>query len=127
MRERYFINSVVRFCFSQAGQFYVVFFCRRFIDRRRPVSRQQNTNRLSIADLQNTVVTTRWAVRSFRIEGVVCAVVPQRNIVVLQDASASVLLELPSVSPAVRVGDGLAGLTRFDGHLGGGALPIALL
>jgi signal transduction histidine kinase len=67
-----------------------------------------NSNRLSIVEFQNILARTERVVRSFRVEGVVCAVVPQRNIVVLQDASAAVLLELPPVSPAVRVGDGLA-------------------
>lgn len=63
---------------------------------------------LSANELQNALATTGRAVRSFRVEGVVRAIVPRRNIVVLQDASAPVLLELQSVDPAVRVGDWLA-------------------
>ena len=67
-----------------------------------------NSNQVSIAELQDDLASTVRAVRSFRIEGMVRAVVPQRSFVVLQDASASVLLELPSVGSAVRVGQELA-------------------
>ena len=67
-----------------------------------------NSNLLSIAELKNIVEEQGRATESFRIEGVVCAVVPQRNILVLQDASAAVLLELPSVNHAAGVGDWLA-------------------
>jgi signal transduction histidine kinase len=66
------------------------------------------SNLLSIAELSNIVEEQGRAIESFQIEGVVCAIVPQRNLVVLQDASATALFELPSVSPAVGVGDQLA-------------------
>jgi len=66
------------------------------------------SNLLSIAEFQSKIEKHGRAFDSFQIEGVVCATVPQRNLVVLQDASATVLLELPSVSPSVSVGDWLA-------------------
>ena len=61
-----------------------------------------------IGELQNSLATNVQQLRSFRVEGVVCALAPQRNVLVLQDASASVLLELPSLNPVTRVGDRVA-------------------
>jgi hypothetical protein len=66
-----------------------------------------NVDRLSLVELQNTLGKTGRAVRSFRVEGVVCAAAPQRNLVVLEDASGVVMLELPAISHSVRAGDGL--------------------
>jgi signal transduction histidine kinase len=68
----------------------------------------RNSNLLSIAELQNLVTNTMQSFQSFRVEGIVRAIVPQQNMLVLQDASAAALLELPSVGPSVRVGDWLA-------------------
>lgn len=65
-------------------------------------------NRISIAELQSKVEEHGRVIESFQIEGVVCAIVPQRNLVVLQDASAAVLLELPPLSHEVGVGDWLS-------------------
>jgi signal transduction histidine kinase len=67
-----------------------------------------NSDLLSIAELQKAVVKEGRSLQSFRVEGVVCAVAPQKNILVLQDASGSVLLQLPSFSREVNVGDLLA-------------------
>ena len=89
-----------------------------------------SSNLLSIAELHDTLTNSGRAVQSFRVEGVVCAIVPQRNMVVLQDASASVLLELPSVSRTVRVGDWLAvegdhcPLTRTRYGIQAGVAPV---
>jgi signal transduction histidine kinase len=63
---------------------------------------------LSLANLQQLVSEHGRAIRSFRLEGVVRAVVPKRRLVVLQDESATVLMELPAVNSEVRVGDRLA-------------------
>lgn len=67
-----------------------------------------NSNLLSIAEFQNSLATNRQTVRSFRLEGVVCAFAPKRNIVVLQDGSASVMLEIPSITGPMHVGDRVA-------------------
>ncbi len=66
---------------------------------------EANSNLLSIAELQKSFHGESWTVQSFRLEGVVCAVVPQRQQVVLQDASGAVLMELPSIDPALTAGD----------------------
>lgn len=63
---------------------------------------------ISLAELQDCVSTHGRAIRSFRIAGVVCAVVLERNLVALQDTSATVLLELPKLDGPVSAGDWLA-------------------
>ena len=63
---------------------------------------------LSLADLQQLVAEHGRIIRSLRVEGVVCAVIPKRRLVALQDESATVLLELPVIEANVRVGDRLA-------------------
>jgi signal transduction histidine kinase len=63
---------------------------------------------LSLAELQQLVSEHGRAIRSFRLEGVVCAVAPQQRLVALQDDSATVLLELPTVDAELRAGDRLA-------------------
>ncbi len=81
-------------------------------------------------ELQNSLAATMQAVRSFQIEGVVRAVVPQRNIVVLQDDSAAVLLELPSLDKSIHVGDWLSVrgdrclLTRTRYGIQAGTMPV---
>ena len=72
------------------------------------VEEQSSSATLSLADLQRLVSENGRVIRSFRLEGVVCAVVPKRQLVALQDESATVLLELPVVDAAVRIGDRLA-------------------
>lgn len=62
---------------------------------------------IPISALQAAVAEHGRAVQSFSVEGVVCAVVRQRNMVVLHDSSATALFQLPSVSPAVVKGDRL--------------------
>lgn len=67
-----------------------------------------NSDPHSIIELRNSLAETKRAIQSFRVEGIVRAVVPQRNLIVLQNASVSLMLELPSMSRPVSVGDTLA-------------------
>src|SRR5205085_2945722 len=69
---------------------------------------ENSTNTLSIAAFQSKVVETGQVIESFRIEGVVCAVIPKLKMVVLQDDSGAVLLELPKWDTAIGVGNWLA-------------------
>jgi signal transduction histidine kinase len=66
------------------------------------------TNRLSLAELQRIVAGEGYSVRSFHVEGVVCAASHERKMIVLQDGSAAILLELPDLENPVRIGDRLA-------------------
>jgi len=59
-------------------------------------------------ELESAVGLQGRAILSFRIEGAVCAVVPARRLVALQDDSGAVLLELPAVGETLRAGDRLA-------------------
>jgi len=61
----------------------------------------------SISELQSAVSRAGRKLASFRVEGVVCALLPGRNLVVLQDDSASALLEIPALAAPLRVGDRL--------------------
>src|SRR6266851_5418988 len=67
-----------------------------------------SSNALSIADFQNLVSERALVIKSFRIEGAVCAVVRARKLVALQDKTAAVLLELPSIEEAIGAGDQVA-------------------
>jgi signal transduction histidine kinase len=62
----------------------------------------------SIAQLEAAVSTNGQSIEWFRVEGVVCAVVPQRNMIVLQDDSAAALVQLPAIGNPPAIGDGLA-------------------
>ncbi len=68
--------------------------------------------RISIAAFEDLVSTHERTVESFRIEGVVCAVASERNLIVLQDEATAVLVESPALRGNVRVGDHLAVLGR---------------
>jgi signal transduction histidine kinase len=50
---------------------------------------------------------TKEVAQSFRLKGDICALVPRRGLLVLQDSSSAVLMELPSVDPALAVGQHL--------------------
>ena len=67
-----------------------------------------SSNALSIADFQNLVSERALVIKSFRIEGTVCAVVRTRKLLALQDKTAAVLLELPSIEEAIGAGDQVA-------------------
>lgn len=67
-----------------------------------------DTNSLSIAELQNEISEQGHVIRSFRVEGVVCAVVWEQKTIVLQDDSATIFLELPSLDDAISVGERVA-------------------
>jgi signal transduction histidine kinase len=73
-----------------------------------PAESHSNLEVLPLADLQRLVSERGRAIQSFRLAGVVCAVVPQRRLVALQDESATTLLELPMVTAELQVGDWLA-------------------
>ena len=62
-------------------------------------------NPISIADFQKLVSENSDVIRSFRIEGVVRAVVHERKLIALQDSSATTLIELLSLDDSIRVGD----------------------
>jgi signal transduction histidine kinase len=61
----------------------------------------------SLAELHTAVTERGRAIVSFEIGGIVCAVLAGRNSVVLQDQSASILLELPGLDSRVQSGDRL--------------------
>ena len=62
-------------------------------------------NSISIADFQKIVSGSNGAIQSFRMEGVVRAIVSQRKLIALQDSSATTLIEVPSLDHSIRVGD----------------------
>jgi signal transduction histidine kinase len=63
------------------------------------------TNLISIADFQKMVSKYGSVIQSFRVEGMVRAVVPQRNLMALQDGSATALIELPTLGGTVHTGE----------------------
>ncbi|HTB84162.1 MAG TPA: ATP-binding protein [Candidatus Sulfotelmatobacter sp.] len=69
---------------------------------------RSNGGTLSLADLQQLVSKHGRVIQSFRLEGVVCAMSPNRRLIALQDGSATALLEVPTVDVEVHVGDRLA-------------------
>jgi signal transduction histidine kinase len=85
---------------------------------------------LSLSNLQQAVSEQGRVIRSFRLEGVVCAVVPNRRLVALQDESATTLLELPTVHAELQVGDRVAiegencSLVRGDVSIQISAAPV---
>jgi signal transduction histidine kinase len=86
-----------------------LFFCAAMVPpAASPVEAHSSSGTLSLADLQHLVSEQGCVIRSFRLEGVVRAVVPQRRLIALQDESATALLELPAVDAEVRAGDRLA-------------------
>jgi signal transduction histidine kinase len=62
---------------------------------------------ISIADLQARVDERGRAIASFETEGTVVATLPERNAVILQDASAAALIELPSLDRDIQPGEDL--------------------
>jgi len=80
--------------------------------------------------LQNTLARRGRVVESFRIEGLVRAVVRERKLAALQDASGAVLLELPAINSSVCVGEWLAvegdncALTRSGFGIQVGTAPV---
>ena len=63
------------------------------------------SNNLSLFELQSAVAKNGGTVRSFQVEGVVCAVARERGILVLQDDTSTVLLELPELDDTIAAGD----------------------
>ena len=84
----------------------------------------------SVAELENVVSEKMPVVRSFRVEGIVRAILPERNLIVVQDASASALFELPALNPVVAVGDQVVlksefcRLTRTRHGIKAGTAPV---
>ena len=60
---------------------------------------------VSLADLQSAAAEPGGAIRSFQADGLVCAVVRDRRTLVLQDKTATILLELPVVPAEIGAGD----------------------
>lgn len=86
--------------------------------------------RISIVALQEAVAEKGRAILSFRLEGVVCAAVLERKLMVLQDESGAALFEVPALPEQVRVGDLVAvvgencALTRNRWRLQLGTAPV---
>ncbi len=74
----------------------------------------------TLKQLYSLVVTNGRAIASFQVQGVVCAVPRSDGMIVLQDDSATLLLELPPLNRTVKAGDNLileginSTLTRND-------------
>jgi signal transduction histidine kinase len=60
---------------------------------------------MSLADLQTAVLEQPRQLQSFRVDGIVCAVVPQQKLLALQDNTRTVLLELPTLDNTIHAGD----------------------
>lgn len=70
------------------------------------VSKAENlSNSISIADFQKIGSGSNGVIQSFHIEGIIRAIVRERNLIALQDRSASILVELPTLDDDIRVGD----------------------
>lgn len=67
---------------------------------------ENSPNPISLADFQKIVSGSNGVIQSFHLEGIVRAVVRQRNLIALEDCSATMLIELPTtLDDAVRVGE----------------------
>jgi len=66
---------------------------------------QSATPALSISDLEAKVAEHGRVIESFQTEGTVAAVVPGKKLIVLQDASAAALMELPVLDADLRTGE----------------------
>jgi len=64
-----------------------------------------NSNATSVVELQQELFYQTNIVRSFHLDGVVCALVRERGFLVLQDKTGAGLLELPAIDSAIGVGD----------------------
>jgi signal transduction histidine kinase len=60
---------------------------------------------LTIAGLQRVVSERERVIQSFRIEGQVCAVIPEDRMIVVEDNSGAGLFKLPAIKNTVRVGE----------------------
>src|SRR5438874_987871 len=78
------------------------------VERAKDESDGSSPTHLSLLELQNLLADHGQIIRSFRVEGVVCSASPTKNMVVLQDDSASALLRLPSIRPEVTAGKAVA-------------------
>src|ERR1700709_36362 len=73
---------------------------------------EPNAGAISIADFQAKYAERERVIASFRIEGVVCAVRPERKWLVLQDSTAAILLETPVLQKSLHVEDRIAVVGR---------------
>jgi len=64
-----------------------------------------SSNILSLNEMQSAVMEHGSAVRSFQLEAVVCAVVRERRVLVLQDQTATLLVKLSVVVDSINAGD----------------------
>lgn len=89
-----------------------------------------NVTTTTLAELGKSLTGQGRVIASFRVEGVVCAVNRARNLVALQDDSATVLLALPRLDASVHSGVILAveghdcALTRDPFELQVGTAPV---
>src|SRR5438105_7583411 len=78
------------------------------VERAKDESDGSPPTHLSLLELQNLLSEHGQIIRSFRLEGVVCSASPSKNMIVLQDDSASALLRLPSIRPEAKAGKAVA-------------------
>ena len=64
-----------------------------------------NFTPMSLTELQTAALEQASQMQSFRVEGVVCAVVHQQKMLALQDDTGTVLLELPALDDTIHTGD----------------------
>lgn len=66
------------------------------------------SNDTSVGELERELFKQTNVIRSFQLEGVVCATLAERRLLALQDKTGTVLLELPSLDAGIQVGDQVA-------------------
>jgi signal transduction histidine kinase len=97
---------------------------------REAVASESVSNQTSLAALHSKANAHGYSIESFRLEGVVCAVLPKRNQVVLQDGSGTMLLETPALPGTMTEGRWIAiegrncAVARQDGGLQLGTAPV---
>lgn len=82
------------------GCVVAIFFCVRV-----SAASSTNTERTSIEEFLNSFNGTKELAQPFQLEGDICALLPRRGLLVLQDSSAAVLIELPSLDASLSVGE----------------------
>ena len=87
------------------GRLLPLFACALAVAGAEPEILPETAPLATLADLQDSVSGDGRTIRSFRIEGVACAAGESRTLLALQDHSATVLLEVPPFTPALRAGE----------------------
>ncbi len=65
----------------------------------------------TIAEIERRLADSESQILTFRLEGTVCATLPQSNLLALQDASGAEFFEIVGIDPALQPGD----LVRIEG------------